>query len=223
MNLTNINVVEFWDNYHTWNKSPATDVCDVIAQEIPKHVDHNASLLEIGCGSGVIMKHLMMSYANIVGCDISTKAVNNAKSLLGSTSCVKHVCSDSFNIEHSNYDLILLIKTLGAVGDDKALKELSNNATNCLNDRGTLLIIDFAVDPNINYFEDKVNASCNDPIKLKPEWSNIPFYHFSINSISNLFRDMRISFYKNINLLSCNNHIHPGIMCVLKKGDSNVN
>lgn len=223
MNISSNNIIEFWDEYHSWNTSPTTDVCDILSQEIPKHINSNASLLEIGCGSGVIMKHLMMSYSNVVGCDISIKAVSNSKKLLGPTARVAHLNSDTFFFKQERYDMILLVKTLGAVGNDDELKELTHNAIKVLKDRGTLIIIDFAINPNIEYFENCHTALSKAPTKFIPQWSRMPFYHFSTTSIAWLFSSMQLTFHKNINLLSCNNNMHPGIMCVMKKGVNNGN
>lgn len=221
--ITLNSIADFWNDYHTWNTSPATDVCDILDQEIPKHIDHCSTLLEVGCGNGVVMKHLMRKYTNLAGCDISVNAVANSKRLLGSEASIRHIDSANFFFQEKRHDMILLVKTLGSVGNDAELQNMSNNLVHILKDNGTLLIIDFAVDDNSNYCNKYSVLPNSGIIKFTPYWSKIPFYHFSTKSILSLFPSLQLSHHKNIKLLSCNNNTHLGIMCVLKKGVTNGN
>lgn len=107
-----------------------------INYHLPKATSEPYTILDVGCGTGIIVPILQRFFKNakIVGIDISTEMIELAQKLYGNIAEFKH--KDFF--EHrGNYDLIILFHNFYFFQLEKAINKIKN----LLKEKGTAVIV----------------------------------------------------------------------------------
>jgi len=116
------------------------EIKEIISLLNPKKSDR---ILEIGCGSGVLLKELEKYKCSIIGIDVSKEAIEMAKK---NTSISKLILSstDKLDFDNNSFDKIICQHIVEHLNNfDIVLEELKR----ILKNNGCLII----VTPNINY------------------------------------------------------------------------
>jgi SAM-dependent methyltransferase len=94
------------------------------------------SILEIGCGEGVLCRRLCPSkYERFIGIDIAPEAIKRAKELENSKN--RFICSDAWNFKtDEKFDIIVFNECLNYISDTIGLIK---KYAKCLNDDGVFI------------------------------------------------------------------------------------
>ena len=177
----------------------------------------NGKVLEIGCGDGnnlVMFSHL---FSDVFGCDISDTAICKSLSMMRDNIFIDKCLTSSIPYESDFFDLVFIIKTLSTISDRTKLTLLVDSAKRVLKSDGFIFVIDFCATEK---FEDKYVEIIEDGIKYNyiwPEWSGIPYIHFSPLELIKLFGRTSSAKYVLSPLVSCNNNDSDGYICVMEK------
>lgn len=111
---------------------------DFIADELRSTLPGTAKILDVGCGNGVISRHLGQYGFNVTGIDVSDKAIAIAKTL-NKFSNVKFETKSAEQLvaEGEKYDAIICSEVLEHLSNPDALLEVLNKS---LTSNGKLLI-----------------------------------------------------------------------------------
>jgi 2-polyprenyl-3-methyl-5-hydroxy-6-metoxy-1,4-benzoquinol methylase len=109
-----------------------------IANSLKKALPANAKILDVGCGNGVISRHLGRYGFNVTGIDVSEKAIEIAKSL-NTYSNVKFMTKSAEQLvaEGVQYDAIICSEVLEHLSNPDALLDVLNKS---LSTDGKLII-----------------------------------------------------------------------------------
>ena len=96
-----------------------------------KHLPDDAKVLDIGCGSGYVIKRMLPKTKHIVGVDYDQAAINNAQKLFEENT-IRLICDDVFNFlqqESDQFDLIVLSHVLEHINNPgDFLKKLADKS-----------------------------------------------------------------------------------------------
>jgi 2-polyprenyl-3-methyl-5-hydroxy-6-metoxy-1,4-benzoquinol methylase len=111
---------------------------DFIANSLQNSLSSTASILDVGCGNGVISRHLGRFGFNVTGIDVSDKAIKKAQSL-NNFSNVKFVKKGAEELiaEGAKYDAIICSEVLEHLSNPDALLHVLNKS---LSRNGKLII-----------------------------------------------------------------------------------
>jgi len=111
---------------------------DFIARSLQNSLPVNAKILDVGCGNGVISRHLGRYGFNVTGIDVSEKAIEKAKSL-NIYSNVKFMTKSAEQLvaEGIQYDAIICSEVLEHLNNPDALLDVLNKS---LTNDGKLII-----------------------------------------------------------------------------------
>lgn len=111
---------------------------DFIAGSLQNTLKLNAKILDVGCGNGVISRHLGRYGFNVTGIDVSEKAIEKAKAL-NTCSNVKFEIKSAEQLiaEGKKYDAIICSEVLEHLTNPDALVEVLNKS---LAENGKLII-----------------------------------------------------------------------------------
>jgi len=111
---------------------------DFITDFLKSSLPANASILDVGCGNGVISRHLGRFGFQVTGIDVSEKAINKAQSL-NQFSNVKFMIKSAEDLiaEGIKYEAIICSEVLEHLNDPDALLEVLNKS---LSRNGKLII-----------------------------------------------------------------------------------
>jgi len=111
---------------------------DFIANSLQNALSSTASILDVGCGNGVISRHLGRFGFNVTGIDVSDKAIKKAQSL-NNFSNVKFVKKSAEELisEGTKYDAIICSEVLEHLSNPDALLHVLNKS---LSRNGKLII-----------------------------------------------------------------------------------
>lgn len=114
----------------------------------------NASLLDIGCGTGILFDYYMSSNVkSIVGIDISSKMIDIAKSKYNN---INLICGNAINYDFKEkFDVIVIYNTLPHISDVDALLL---NCKKHLNENGKLIIAFGQSQEDTNRMHDDIPA-----------------------------------------------------------------
>jgi len=116
---------------------------EAIKKLCDRFVPHGAKVLEIGCGAGIISKHLQKKVAFLLGLDISETAIKMAQLYVADPNCefkVYDVTADAAELNrYGKFDVILLADVLEHIPLSKQ-NELFNKLENLLGPAGIVLI-----------------------------------------------------------------------------------
>ncbi len=101
-------------------------------------------VLDIGCGTGAITEALARRGATVVGYDISSGVIEQARARLGDAPNVVLECANLVDTElkHGPYDLITSVTVLQHQVDDRSLSEVIGKLSRALKRGGTVLILE---------------------------------------------------------------------------------
>jgi len=111
---------------------------DFITDFLKSSLPANANILDVGCGNGVISRHLGRFGFRVTGIDVSEKAIDKAKSL-NQFSNVKFMRKSAEDLiaEGIKYDAIICSEVLEHLSDPDTLLEVLNKS---LSRNGKLII-----------------------------------------------------------------------------------
>lgn len=111
---------------------------DFITDFLQASLPANAKILDVGCGNGVISRHLGRFGFNVTGIDVSEKAIEKAQAL-NQFSNVKFMkkSAEELIAEGAKYDAIICSEVLEHLNDPNALLEVLNKS---LSHNGKLII-----------------------------------------------------------------------------------
>jgi 2-polyprenyl-3-methyl-5-hydroxy-6-metoxy-1,4-benzoquinol methylase len=111
---------------------------DFITDFLKSSLPSNASILDVGCGNGVISRHLGRFGFKVTGIDVSEKAIDKAQSL-NQFSNVKFMIKSAEDLitEGIKYDAIICSEVLEHLNDPDALLEVLHKS---LSRNGKLII-----------------------------------------------------------------------------------
>ena len=111
---------------------------DFITDFLKSSLPSNANILDVGCGNGVISRHLGRFGFRVTGIDVSEKAIDKAKSL-NQFSNVKFMRKSAEDLiaEGIKYDAIICSEVLEHLSDPDTLLEVLNKS---LSRNGKLII-----------------------------------------------------------------------------------
>jgi len=111
---------------------------DFITDFLKSSLPANASVLDVGCGNGVISRHLGRFGFRVTGIDVSEKAIEKAQSL-NQFSNVKFMVKSAEDLiaEGIRYDAIICSEVLEHLNDPDALLDVLNKS---LSRNGKLII-----------------------------------------------------------------------------------
>ncbi|XP_060525066.1 EEF1A lysine methyltransferase 2 [Cylas formicarius] len=122
------------------------DIADRIVRWFIKNVEPEASIVDIGCGNGLILIELANAgYKNLTGLDYSEEAINLANNIAKKRNLsVKYHVSDVLNGIRDNYKIIHDKGTYDAIslseGASRTKQTYLQNVHKCLNDSGKFII-----------------------------------------------------------------------------------
>jgi 2-polyprenyl-3-methyl-5-hydroxy-6-metoxy-1,4-benzoquinol methylase len=102
---------------------------DFIARSLQNSLPSNAKILDVGCGNGVISRHLGRYGFNVTGIDVSEKAIEKAQSL-NIYSNVKFMkkSAEELVAEGAQYDAIICSEVLEHLNNPDALLDVLNKS-----------------------------------------------------------------------------------------------
>ena len=111
---------------------------DFITDFLINSLPNNARILDVGCGNGVISRHLGRFGFNVTGIDVSDKAIEKAR-LLNTFSNVIFMTKSAEELiaEGAKYDAIICSEVLEHLNDPEALLDVLNKS---LTNNGKLII-----------------------------------------------------------------------------------
>jgi SAM-dependent methyltransferase len=124
---------------------------------LSEHIDiHNATVCDIGCGTGFFVEFYKFQGAKeIVGVDITTVSVENLKQQYPKYNFVKEDISSPLLVPKINrkFDLLNVFDVLYHIIDDKLFGQAITNICSLTNDNGSILITDLFGSKDINSAE----------------------------------------------------------------------
>lgn len=141
------------DNFYGWNatssgapfpKSVMTSWVETATERILANEPH--SVLEIGCGNGLLVLRLMHSVERIVGTNISEVAVKHLRRLTRDEQHVdvRHLAADEIGaaLRDERFDMIVLNSVVQYFADGDYLPDVLAAATQLLSDNGVIFVGD---------------------------------------------------------------------------------
>lgn len=120
---------KLYENFHSKTKSQRNVVTDnnftyhIILDIIKKYIDHNLSVLDIGCGAGTITLYIASHYqAEVLGIDISDKAVKaciESSNKLNLTNVKFKRLDFPMGIPSGKYDVVLCFEVIEHINNDR--------------------------------------------------------------------------------------------------------
>ena len=94
------------DAYSNWNELSETE-----SLFVKKYINSNSKIIDLGCGTGRIVKTLKLNEANYVGIDCSQQMIDAA---VKSNPTHKFICDDILNVtfEPETFDVVLLMNNV---------------------------------------------------------------------------------------------------------------
>jgi ubiquinone biosynthesis O-methyltransferase len=125
-------------NFYEFERIADRKRIDFIADFLQSALPANASILDVGCGNGVISRHLGRFGFNVTGIDVSEKAIEKATAL-NQLSNVKFMTKSAEQLvaEGSRYDAIICSEVLEHLNNPDALLEVLERS---LTAKGKLII-----------------------------------------------------------------------------------
>ncbi|HTH93363.1 MAG TPA: methyltransferase domain-containing protein [Candidatus Paceibacterota bacterium] len=143
MNNTNI---DFWERIIRNPSDPYKDLFREEEAYLISNIAPDASVLDIGCGDGRIIRLINQVNKNIIGIDNDAIAIEDAKKQLGDLDGVQLMEADAFNLpfNEGTFDVVTFMMTLVNFDENKlvALKEIHR----VLKDDGKLLLSVYSED-----------------------------------------------------------------------------
>lgn len=170
------------------NDYPFAGYKDVLGTIYKTVLDKNeASILDIGFGTGVLTSKLYEKGYKITGVDFSTKMIEAAKEKMPKASLIEYDFSKGIpeEIASSKFDYIIATYSLHHLNDDQKI-DLIKVLLDLLNDDGKILIGDVAFD------NEKQLNDCKD--EYKEDWDNDEIY-FVYDKMKAYFKD-KVQFKK---------------------------
>ncbi len=164
--------IQFADGSYTWNflEKPAFD------RYIPDLYNSSTKALDIGCGTGRIIKHLSsrgLLAENIIGIDVSLELLKCAKKGLLGASFVNN-SSEELPLISDNFDLVTSNMTMHYL-DNQALERTLNAVHRVLKTGGTF----FFVESDPDYIPERRNPeNLNRWLELRTSWgTTLPYFN----------------------------------------------
>ena len=136
-----INVDEFWTNY--WVR--VSEDSDVIINydyypftTLRDYLSRDMKILEIGCGTGRVLKGLANEKYDIVGCDLdfnSLESINANKKYRVFRSDIRNM-----PVRESTFDAVLCFGVLTCIEDISVIHRILSDINNILRNNGILII-----------------------------------------------------------------------------------
>lgn len=177
----------------------------LLEEELQKTKDLEVStVLEIGCGTGVLMKHLSSKVRKIVGVDPSPKSINIATKHLSLVKNLDLICSPFEDYEDKSmfnaFDIVIAHKVFHTIPDTQ-LELILTQTQRYLKDDGLLIFLIphpyfFARDKSVKEFFDSTNYRYETPALYRipftitkdniPLPSKTPHYHRPVSNYLNV-------------------------------------
>lgn len=96
------NIADRWDSLETHTEA---DLLPFVAQAVPP----NGKVLDLGCGTGIIVK-ILHDYLNcdVTALDISKKMISIAKSKYANYPDIRFICGDFYSFNEGNFDTVVV-------------------------------------------------------------------------------------------------------------------
>ena len=136
------------------------------------NVDHDAAILDIGCGNAELLKNLQSNgYRNLYGIDINPMLNHGKESVIG----IMLSNQDASKLKFSNaaFDLAIMKALLTVVVSDYSIYKMLHEAYRVLRNGGILIIKDFFQNWHLDSYRKRYLA---DKIKLQKNKCIFPVY-----------------------------------------------
>jgi 2-polyprenyl-3-methyl-5-hydroxy-6-metoxy-1,4-benzoquinol methylase len=126
------------NNTYEYNRIADRKRVDFIARVLQQSLPANAKILDVGCGNGVISRHLGRLGFNVLGIDVSEKTIETARSLT-SLPNVRFITKSAEELVASGekYDAVICSEVLEHLHDPGALLSVLHQS---LADGGKLIV-----------------------------------------------------------------------------------
>lgn len=211
-------MISFWEKYFSTNKSKKIDYTLIFnLLEENELISKRLRCLDFGFGDGCFIHELKKYYTEVYGCDIIDSVVNDFIQKNDDRN-IKVYCNkyDNIPFEASFFDIIFAVKSMSAISDMNLLYKSIVEIDRILKKGGYFFVIDFAYNlADLSKYHLNILKGEN-IYSIMPKWSTVPFIHFTVDNLRNLFEyDIIVSQY--INLLSCNGKEQDGFVLVMHK------
>lgn len=148
---------EFWDErfeqigntgyrnqiIYKYDQSLRLKVIDKIVHRFQGAIE-NKSILDVGCGTGDFSILFAKKGANVIGIDITKKAIEKARIKAKGLSCIYYINSiNDVDFKPQSFDVISSITVLQHIPDDHILKSIKK-LVSCLKNGGYIYILETA-------------------------------------------------------------------------------
>ncbi len=190
-----VSVSKHYDLLIENNNDPITD-CQALQEYMNKWdgkvfvnelgLDKNKSALEIGCGTGRILRNLSCNYKSYIGIDVSEKTVLRAKEHFSNFSNVQFICADFLEFNFlQKFDVIYSTLTFMHVKEKLvAIKKVYDS----LNVGGKFVLsIDKNQSTQIDTGYSKVEVFPDNPDNIKSNMQKVGFKNIKCKEIENAY------------------------------------
>ena len=151
-----------WDDYADgWDANPDVIAYSQLAfNSLQKHMTLSGlSILDFGCGTGLLTERLLNAGAHVVAIDSSEKMIDALESKsLNQIECHKALLTDAFLIEHpdwlNRFDLVVASSVLAFVPDYEVCLSL---LAQCLKTKGKLIHWDWLKHDDFGFNETDID------------------------------------------------------------------
>jgi ubiquinone biosynthesis O-methyltransferase len=126
------------NNTYEYNRIADRKRVDFIASVLGDNLPPDAKILDVGCGNGVISRHLGRLGFNVLGIDVSEKTIETAKTISPMPN-VKFMTKSAEELVASGerYDAVICSEVLEHLNDPGQLLKVLHD---CLADKGKLIV-----------------------------------------------------------------------------------
>ena len=126
------------NNYYEYNRIADRKRVDFIASVLKESLPVNGKILDVGCGNGVISRHLGRLGYNVLGIDVSEKTIENARKINPMPN-VKFMTKSAEELVASGetYDAVICSEVLEHLNEPGQLLTVLHD---CLAENGKLII-----------------------------------------------------------------------------------
>lgn len=205
---------KFWDEFHLRYRSPVPSIEDL---QVLDYLSPTNRVLEVGFGGGQNLLALnARGYTLLHGVEISTQAIGELRAKCADID-IRMIDGGSLPYPDNYFDAIIMTAVLSTIGNFELRDTILGHIDRVTKQCGIIIICDYVLDEKkradylfnlstYNYFG-----------KFKPDWSEIPFVHYTGDCIVELFRSFAVLWRSYAPIPTLRNEEEAGIVLVLSK------